>query len=337
MAENNTSFADIGKIEAITSLYEGTTYKPFSVHGCEATAKSQIISSHRVFLEGIDFDLVYFPLKHLGYKAVISVTGEVYAAMAHTESLDVVLGISAKLDYPQIKEIWSGIVAAAREHGYKNVNLDLIPSKNGLCISLTALGARKHITDKRMPKAKSMDLVCVAGSLGAAFLGMKVLEREKQRFTDAASAESRDKTLSTYKMLVGDYLKPELAANTVTHLEEEEIYPSMGIFVNSGLADAVKRIERQTGLGVKIYADKIPFEGNSFQLGRELDIDPVSAAMNGGEDNRLLFVVPILALEHFRRDFQTFDIIGHLAQPEVGSVLVSPDGLEHPVTAPGWK
>lgn len=337
MSDNtSTSFADIGKIEAIASLYEGTPFKPFEKNGCEALAKSRIISSHRVFLEGIDFDLVYFPLKHLGYKSVIGVTGELYAAMAHTESLDVVFGVSAKLDYPQIRELWSGVVAAAREHGYKTVNLDLSPSKNGLCISISAMGVRKHITDKRIPAAKSMDLVCVAGSLGAAFLGMKVLEREKTRFDEGGSSELRDKNLATYKMLVGDYLKPELAPNTVANLEDVEIYPSVGVFVNSGLADAVKRIEKKTGLGVKIYADKIPFEGNSFQLGRELDMDPVSAAMNGGEDNRLLFVIPILALEKFRRDFQTFDIIGHLAKPEAGTVLVSPDGLEHPITAQGW-
>ena len=102
------------------------------------------------------------------------------------------------------------------------------------------------------------------------------------------------------------------------------------------LSDAVKRLALETGLGAKIYADKIPFEGNSFQLGRELDLDPVSAAMNGGEDCRLLFAVPILSLEKFRRDFQTFDIIGHLAQPEAGTVLVTPDGAELPLRAPGW-
>ncbi len=113
--------------------------------------------------------------------------------------------------------------------------------------------------------------------------------------------------------------------------------PVTRLSVSHGLSDAVKRLARESGLGVKIYADKIPFEGNSFSSGKELDIDPVSAAMNGGDDFRLLFTIPILSAEKFRRDFQTFDIIGHLAQPEVGSVLVSPDGLEHPILAQGWN
>jgi thiamine-monophosphate kinase len=107
--------------------------------------------------------------------------------------------------------------------------------------------------------------------------------------------------------------------------------------VSHGLSDTLKRLSRDSGLGVKVYAEKIPFEGNSFAFGKEMDIDPVSAAMNGGDDMRLLFVVPILSAEKFRREFQTFDIIGHMAQPEVGAVLVTPEGVELPVKAQGWR
>ena len=142
--------------------------------------------------------------------------------------------------------------------------------------------------------------------------------------------------MSAYRMIVGDYLRPELDAGIVKKLEDAEIYPSCAQFITGGLADSLKRIARQTGLGAKVYADKIPFEGNSFSLGKELDIDPVSAAMNGGDDCKLLFVVPIRKMEMFRRDFQTFDIIGHLALPEAGVSLVTPDGLEMPVRAQGW-
>ena len=120
-------------------------------------------------------------------------------------------------------------------------------------------------------------------------------------------------------------------------METEEIYPSSGYLVSKGLSDAIKRLNADTGLGAKIYADKIPFEGNSFELGREFDIDPISAAMNGGDDYRLLFTIPIMQLEKFRRDFQTFDIIGHLARPEVGAVLVTPEGIELPLKAQGWN
>ena len=143
--------------------------------------------------------------------------------------------------------------------------------------------------------------------------------------------------MTQYKMLVGDYLRPELEASVVDRLEDIEIYPSYGYFVTRGLSDALKRLTRDSGLGAKVYADKIPFEGGSFQLGKELDLDPVSAAMNGGDDNRLLLTIPILHLEKFRREFQTFDIIGHLAQPDAGAVLVTPEGVEFPIKAQGWS
>lgn len=317
-----TSFADIGKKEAISRLYEGSGIKPAAP------------AAHKVMLEGVDFNLVYFPLKHLGYKAVTAVTGELYSQLRHPETLSVVLGVSSKLDYPQIEELWSGIASAAKEYGYKNAALDLQPSENGLCISVAASGERTKLTEVRRPKAQSKDLLCVSGRLGAAYLGMRVMERELARFD---KGESDRKELEQYKMLVGAYLKPDLDPGIVEKLEDAEIIPSAGCLISHGLADAVKRIAEETGLGAKVYADRIPFEGNSFELGRKLDLDPVSAAMNGGEDYQILFAVPILKLDKFRHDFQTFDIIGHLAQPEVGTVLVTPEGVELPLRAQGWK
>lgn len=256
--------------------------------------------------------------------------------MAHPRLLSVRLGVSAKLDFSHIKDLWLGVVTAAKEHGFSAVDLDLVPSPNGLTISVSAAGEEFKLTKGRTVGARSMDLVCVSGSLGAAFLGQQILEREKRGF-DKTKDDSVQPQLEKYKMLIGSYLKPELNASIVDRLEESQIYPSNGYLVSHGLSDAVKRLSRDTGLGVKIYADKIPFEGNSFASGKELDIDPISAAMNGGDDFRLLFTIPILSAEKFRRDFQTFDIIGHLAQPEVGSVLVTPDGLEHPILAQGWN
>ena len=326
------SFAEIGRIEAIDQLYRLSAYSP--VPGlCYTSQKGgKVITASRMYLEGIDFNLVYFPLKHLGYKSVVGVVGELYAALAHPKLLSVVVGVSAKLDFPQIKELWMGITVAAKEHGFEAVALDLQPSNNGLYLSLSATGECAQLTDKRRLAAHSKDLICVSGSLGAAFLGLQVLERGLKEFQDKGTQPD----MSQYKMLVGDYLRPELDASVVSRLEEEEIYPSYAYFVTRGLSDALKRLSRDSGLGAKVYADKIPFEGNSFQLGKELDMDPVSAAMNGGDDCRLLLVVPILHLEKFRREFQTFDIIGHLAQPEVGTVLVTPEGVEFPVKAQGW-
>ena len=326
------SFSEIGKIEALRRLYENSPFKEAEVTSFEASGKgAQVVNASRVLLEGIDFDLVYFPLKHLGYKAVLAVCGELYAQMAHPRSLSVNLGVSAKLDFPQVKELWEGITTAAKEHGLNQVKLDLAPSQNGLVISMSAVGETSLLTAKRRGAAKSKDLICISGRLGAAYMGLRVLQREKKFFESGGEV-----SLEASRMLVQAYLKPELNPGIVSQLEDAEIYPSHGYFLTRGLADAVKRLARDTGLGAKVYAAMIPFEGNTFSLGKEMDIDPISAAMNGGDDYQLLFTIPILSLEKFRRDFQTFDIIGHLALPEAGTVMVTPEGLEMPLTAQGW-
>ena len=333
MAEE--TFSDLVRVEAIAKLYEGTPYKPFQSSWFETESKSCLTSHSRTFMEGIDFDLIYFPLKHLGYKCVTAVTGELYAEMSHPRTMDVRLGISSKLDLKHIKEVWDGIVAAAKEHGYKKVSLDLLPSPNGLTVSISCIGETSLLMARRRPAAKSMDLICVSDNLGAAYMGFQVLEREKRAFEKSGDAKAQPK-LDDYKNLVGAYLKPQINAQTITQLEESEILPSHGYLVTRGLADAVKRLVRDSGLGAKVYVDKLPFAGKTFDLGKEMNIDPISAALNGGEDYRLLFTIPIGKHEKFRHDFQTFDIIGHLAKPEVGAVIVTPDGVELPMKAQGW-
>ena len=299
MAEE--TFSDLGRVEAIAKLYEGTPYKPFQSSWFETAGKCYVGSHSRTFIEGMDFDLTYFPLKHLGYKCVVAVTGELYAEMSHPRTMDVRLGISAKLDFKHIREVWEGIVTAAKEHGYKQVSLDLVPSPNGLTVSVSCTGETSLLMAKRRPAAKSMDLICVSENL------------------------------------VGAYLKPQINPQIINQLEDTEIMPSYGYIVSRGLADAVRRLVRDSGLGAKIYVDKLPFAGKTFELGKEMNIDPMSAALNGGEDYRLLFTIPIGKHEKFRHDFQTFDVIGHLAKPEVGAVVVTPDGVELPMKAQGWK
>lgn len=317
------TFADLGRVAAVKELFEGTGYQPFNEPLFIDTAGSGFATtSSKVLLEGIDFNLEYFPLKHLGYKGVVAATGELYAVRSTPKTLGVALGVSAKLDFEQVKDLWSGIVTAAGEFGYESLSLELQPSKNGLCISLSATGVEPAGIAR--PEAKSMDLICVSGRLGASFLGQQVLEHKPAE-------------LEKYKMMLAAFLKPELEPGIPAQLSEAGIDPSFGYFVGKGLADAVLRLQRDSGLGVKIYADKIPFEGNSFSLGREMNIDPISAAMNGGDDYVLMFVIPSGQFERFAKEFKTFEVIGHLARPEAGAVLVSPDGLEHPVSAPGWN
>ena len=232
-------------------------------------------------------------------------------------------------------EVWSGIVSAAREHGYKEVSLDLVPSPNGLSVSISAVGETSLLMARRRPAGKSMDLICVTDNLGAAYLGFQVLERERRKFEQSADAQAQP-ALDTYKNLVGAYLKPQISPQIIGQMEEAEIMPSYGYLVTRGLADAVRRLVRDSGLGAKIYVDKLPFAGKTFDVSKELNVDPVSAALNGGEDYRLLFTIPIGKHEKFRHDFQTFDVIGHLAKPDVGAVIVTPDGVELPIKAQGW-
>lgn len=317
------TFAQLGRVEAIRQLFDNSGYAPFEEPLCFTPAAGERgVQAGALLLEGIDFNLVYFPLKHLGYKSVLAVTGELYARMAAPQTLSIRLGVSAKLDFEEIRQLWNGVLLAAREHGYKALSLDLAPSRNGLSISLSAQGSISVKAQKRS-EARSKDLICVSGALGAAYLGQQVLEQKPD-------------SLEQYKMLVAAYLKPELGSQAAAQLLDGGIVPSAAYFVTRGLSDAVLRLTRDTGLGAKIYADKIPFEGGSFSLGKELDIDPVSAAMNGGDDYRLMLVIPLADFEKFRTNFQTFDIIGHLAQSNVGAALVTPDGLEHQLSAQGW-
>ena len=330
-------FSDIGKIEAIKLLFEESPFKQADGTSYLCGEKGGVIrTASKLWLEGIDFDLTYFPLKHLGYKSVVGTVGEIYASLARPQSISVRLGISAKLDLPQVSELWNGICTAAEEHHIKRADLDLVPSRNGLAISIVISGITSPEVAENRKSASSKDLICISGNVGASFLGMSLLEQEKKKFEKAGELTGQP-DLEKYKMLVASYLKPEIDPDIVSQLGDSGIIPPYGYLVNRGLADAARRLNRDSGLGVKLYTDKIPFEGNSFEVGKKLNIDPVSAALKGGDDYRLMFVIPISAYETFRHDFQTFSIIGHLAQPEVGTVLVTHEGVELPVHAQGWN
>ena len=258
------SFSDIGKVEAIDQLYRLSAYHP--VPGLTFTAGNggKVHTAARMFLEGIDFNLVYFPLKHLGYKCVVGTVGELYAALAHPKLLNVILGLSSKLDFDHVKELWMGITVAAKEHGFEAVNLDLQPSNNGLFISLAATGETSLLTDKRRMAAKSKDLLCISGRLGAAYLGMQVLEKGRKDFEKTGQQPD----MAPWRMFVGDYLRPELDAAIVSKLEDAEIYPSYGYFVTKGLGDALKRLQRDSGLGAKEHLPARQAAGHRPGLGR---------------------------------------------------------------------
>lgn len=320
------TFKELGRAGALAKLYEGCGFAPCDNPYFECEGSGYPTTASVLLLEGMDFDLTFFPLRHLGYKAVLQATGELMSNMAQARALKVIIGLSAKLDFPQVREMWEGICNAAREFGYGSVGLELVPSLTGLSISVAATGfCPKEVAQKR-PQAKSMDLVCISNNAGAAFLGEQILHSCKDM-----DEKERTKKLEQYKQLVGAYLKPELSPYTLKALSEADIVPGFGYFCKESLRDTLLRLCSDSGLGVKIYVDKLPFAGGSIDSAKELGVDPLQAALKGGDDNCLLFTIPIGSHERFRHDFQSWDVIGHLAKPEVGAVIVSPDGLEHEI------
>ena len=325
-----TEISDIGKQAALDRLFEGSgfTNRPTFPAGGSAAG----CAAHKLMLEGCDFDLVYTPLKHLGYKAVLCVLGELYAALYQPDGLSVVLGLSKRFCYEDVATLWEGMLAACREHEIKQLGLELVPSVNGLCISLAATGTQQKTVLAKRPTVKSMDLICLSGHVGAAYMGLHVLEREKVAFT--GTGEQPD--LSPYKAVLASYLSPEIKAGLLTRFVEADVLPSHGYFLTRGLGEAVIRLTRDTGLGAKIYLEKIPISSQTFAMAEEIDMDVVTAAMNGGDDYKFLFVIPLDKHEAFRKEFHDFEIIGHLAQPDVGPVLVTPEGAELPIHAQGY-
>ena len=327
-----TEISRIGKQNAIDRLFEGSAYANAQTLPAGDAAHA-VRTAHKLLLEGCDFDLVYTPLKHLGYKVVLNVLGELYAVLHQPESLSVSLGLSRRFCFEDVAELWEGILAACREHGLKQLSLELVPSVNGLAISLAAAGVQPRGLQEKIPQAHSKDLICLSGHLGAAYMGLHVLEREKISFT--GTGEQPD--LSKYKAVLASYLSPEIKPDVAKRFVEADILPSRGYFLTRGLGEAVIRLTRDTGLGAKVYLEKIPISSQTFAMAEEIDLDVVTAAMNGGDDYKFLFVIPIDRHDTFRKEFHDFEIIGHLAHPEVGPVLVTPEGAELPIHAQGYR
>ena len=275
--ENAPTFASLGRVAALEKLYAASPFN--NARESRFSSKNgRVESVSRLLTEGIDFDLSYFPLKHLGYKSVVEATAMLYARFATPRTLSVNLAVSAKLDFAQIQQLWEGIGLAAKDYAYESVSLDIAASLNGLCIGLSAAGWIKDLDDKRRPAAHSKDLLCLSGSVGGAFLGLQILQREKARLAGLqggsvavgagnldANASQAMPGLEKYKLLVGDYLRPVLDAAIPKLMADAGFYPSLGVCVDKGLSDAVKRLSHQSGLGAKIYLDRIPFGGGLFE------------------------------------------------------------------------
>lgn len=319
------TFKSLGKARAIKKLYENSGFAA-AINPYFECSDGYSTSSSRLLLEGIDFDLTFFPLAHLGYKAVLEVTGDLFSTLSVPKTLKITIGLSSKLDFKECQTLFSGVCSAAKDFEYQDIALDIVPSLTGLSIAVAANGLCDKKTASARPVAKSMDLICISNNVGAAFLGEQILRKAAP-----LPEKERQKKLEHYKQLVGAYLKPELSPFTLKALKESNIIPSFAWFCKESLRETVTSLCASSGLGAKIYVDKLPFAAGSIDAAKELGIDPLQAALSGGEDCCMLFTIPIGSHERFRHDFQSWDVIGHLARPEVGAVVVSPDGLEHQI------
>lgn len=272
--------------------------------------------------EGIDFDLSYFPLKHLGYKAVVRGINDILAMNAKPEQLVVSLGVSAKISVEALDTLYEGMECAAKELGVDIVGGDTTASMNGLVINISAVGfARKEDVVYRAG-AREHDLICITSNLGAAYMGLHLLEREKRVLKDIDNPEPK---FEGYEYLLERYLKPRARVNVLDALREEGIRPTAMIDLSDGLASDLRQLCRSSQCGARIYLERIPIARQTSDLAEEMHIDPVIAALNGGEDHELLFTVPLEKQEAVMR-LGLVDVIGHITKEESGVILVTPDG-----------
>lgn len=296
-----------------------------------ARGEAVLCSTDSLF-EGVDFDLTYFPLKHLGYKAVTAAASDILAMNATPSQLTVSLGVSSKLPVEALQDLYQGIAFACKEYGIDLVGGDTRASMTGLVINLTALGHAKKERIVYRSGAQQNDLICITGNLGAAFMGLQLLEREKRVLNGVESPEPQ---FSGYEYLLQKYLKPRLRKDIIEALADEKIVPTSMIDLSDGLSSDLLQICNASKCGARIYLDRIPIAKQTSALAEELHADPVVAALNGGEDYELLFTVPLAMQEQVMR-MGLVDVIGHITPQNTGAYLVTPDGTDIQLRAQGF-
>lgn len=286
-----------------------------------------------LLIEGIHFNLIYTPLKHLGYKAVIVNLSDIYAMNATPKQITVSLAISKKFAVEHIEQIYEGINLACEQYNVDLIGGDTSSSLTGLAISITAIGeARKEEITYRNT-AKKNDVVCVTGNLGSAYMGLQLLEREKEIFkTDPGFNPS----LEGYDYILQRQLKPEARKDVIKILRELNVKPTSMIDISDGLSSEIFHICNKSDVGCKIFQDKIPIDLNTEKMAEEFNIDPLTAALNGGEDYELLFTIDINDLEKIK-DQSMIHPIGHITDQKHGAVLITNGGQSIALQAQGWN
>ncbi len=284
-----------------------------------------------MLVEGVHFDLGYVPLKHLGYKAIAVNASDIYAMNAQPRQVTVSIALSNRFPVEAIDELYEGMLLAARNFGIDIVGGDTCSSRSGLIISITAIGVvgRDRIVQRN--GAKENDLLVVSGDLGGAYMGLQILEREKAVFKETGAQPD----LAGHDYILERQLKPEPRKDVIELLKKLEVKPTSMIDVSDGLASEALHLAKNSGLGVRIYDEKIPIDPGTYNTAREFNLDPSTCALNGGEDYELLFTVALSDHEKIKGN-PNLTVIGHMTDASLGYRLIDRQGGEHDLVAQGW-
>ena len=340
MNKDLTEISELGEFGLIDRLTHEIKFKnPSTIKGvgddCAVMHydNTEVLVSTDLLVEGIHFDLTYVPLKHLGYKSAVVNFSDLYAMNAHPRQITVSLAISKRFAVEHIEELYSGIKLACDIYGVDLVGGDTTTSRSGLTISITCIGDAPKEKIVYRSGANVNDLICVSGDLGAAYMGLQLLEREKNVSNGQTEFQPQ---FQGKEYLIERQLKPEARKDIIKILEEKGIIPTSMIDVSDGLSSELLHICNQSKVGCRICEDRIPIDYQTAVMAEEIGMNLVTAALNGGEDYELLFTIP-LHLHDTIDKIEGIKIIGHITKEEYGCIMETRDGGEIGLKAQGWN
>ena len=331
-----SSLGEFGLIDRLTQNNETRNASTILSVGDDAAVidhfGKQTVITTDMLVEGIHFDLMYTPMKHLGYKSVIVNLSDIYAMNATPTQIVLSLAFSNRFSLEALDEFYEGVYAACERYNVDLIGGDTTSSQKGMIISVTAIGEVAPDKFVKRSTAQKGDLLCVSGFLGGAFLGLTILEREKRIFAETGAQPD----LEDQAYIVGRMLKPEARKDIIEFFSDSEIVPTSMIDVSDGLSSEALHICKQSNLGCIIYEEKIPVYEDAKQFAYKLELDPTACALSGGEDYELLFTVAQADHEKIILNDQ-ISIVGYMTAPEEGKHIITRGGNKHELVAQGWN
>jgi len=332
-----SSLGEFGLIEHLTKNIELQNASSIVGVGDDAAVidhfGKQTVITTDLLVEGVHFDLMYTPLKHLGYKSVIVNLSDIYAMNATPTQIILGLGISNRFSVESMDEFYEGVYAACEKYGVDLVGGDTTSSQEGFIISVTAMGEVTPDKYVKRSTAQKGDLLCVSGDLGAAYLGLLFLEREKKIFMENPQIQP---DLENESYVIGRMLKPEARKDIIEFFEKQEIMPSAMMDISDGLSSEILHICKQSNLGCVLYEEKIPVAEETKKAAFKFEIDPTACALSGGEDYELVFTVSQTDFDKLVTNEQ-ISVVGYMTEPEQGATIITKGGSKHALTAQGWN